>query len=207
MDSGKQGGGETEKKDAAADGKAGAPAAGGLKAWLPLIITALLMPGLAYATTTFVLLPKLQKSLGGGGASEEAHADAGGGHGAPAAHGKSSSHGAKADSHGKPANAKGKITVPMREKVLVNVSGSMGTRFLVVNFSLVSANTDLKQILEENEAQIRDLSASVLSSKTIVDLEKPGAKNLIRSELITVFNTALGAGLVQEIYFTEFAVQ
>ena len=53
----------------------------------------------------------------------------------------------------------------------------------------------------------RGFANSALASKTISDLEKPGARNLLRAELISVFNNALSGGLVQEIYFTEFAVQ
>ncbi|MGH7973851.1 MAG: flagellar basal body-associated FliL family protein [Limisphaerales bacterium] len=41
----------------------------------------------------------------------------------------------------------------------------------------------------------------------MADLEKPGARNLIRSELISGFNNILGGPLVQEIYLTEFAIQ
>jgi flagellar basal body-associated protein FliL len=38
-------------------------------------------------------------------------------------------------------------------------------------------------------------------------LEKPGARNLIRGELLAGFNTILGNSAVREIYFTEFAIQ
>ena len=50
-----------------ASGAAAAPAAasGGAKAWLPLIAMILLMPVLAFVMTDFVILPKLQKGLGG----------------------------------------------------------------------------------------------------------------------------------------------
>ncbi len=44
-------------------------------------------------------------------------------------------------------------------------------------------------------------------AKTIADLEKPGARNLIRGELLAGFNNILGDPGVQEIYFTEFAIQ
>src|SRR5262245_38040465 len=53
-----------DKKEEA---KAAAPAAGGgggIKAFLPLILTIVLMPGLAYVMTSFVLVPRLQKALG-----------------------------------------------------------------------------------------------------------------------------------------------
>ena len=44
-------------------------------------------------------------------------------------------------------------------------------------------------------------------TKTIADLEKPGARNIIRSELLTVFNNALGGPVIQDIYITEQAIQ
>ena len=46
-----------------------------------------------------------------------------------------------------------------------------------------------------------------LRLKTLADLEKPTAQNLIRTELIAGFNSILGGPVVQEIYFTEFAIQ
>ena len=55
--------------------------------------------------------------------------------------------------------------------------------------------------------QLRDLASSILGSKTIADLEKPEARNLIRAELLSQFNAALGGNAVQDIYITEFAIQ
>ena len=46
-----------------------------------------------------------------------------------------------------------------------------------------------------------------LANKTLADLEKPGARNLIRTELINGFNNVLGENSVQEIYITEFGIQ
>src|ERR1700678_3395540 len=40
-----------------------AKASGGFKAWLPLVVTVVTMPALAYATTVFVLVPKMQRTL------------------------------------------------------------------------------------------------------------------------------------------------
>ena len=52
-----------------------------------------------------------------------------------------------------------------------------------------------------------DLANGALMTKTIADLEKPGSRNVIRSELLTVFNNALGGPVIQEIYITEQAIQ
>src|ERR1700722_1024664 len=59
------------------------PASGGgkLKPWLPLIVAVVTMPALAYATTHFLLLPKLQHAMASGkpGEVQEPAAESGAG--------------------------------------------------------------------------------------------------------------------------------
>ena len=200
---------------------------GGIKSFLPLIIMVVLMPVLAFTTTKFLVLPKVVQARGNeapeeGGEQGEAPEAAAAGHGtkeepADKGHGKEPAKDAgKEKDHGKPKDAKEhggkaaggkkKQSVPIA-KVIVNVSGSGGARYLMTSFTLVGSHNDFKTIIEENKDQLLDLANSALASKTISDLEKPGARNLLRAELISVFNNALSGGLVQEIYFTEFAVQ
>jgi flagellar FliL protein len=159
---------------------------GGFKAWLPLIITVVLMPVLAYGMTQFVLLPQLQKQLGGGGAAAG---------GAPAA------------SKPKPVNPKDKPVTVTMTKVLVNVAGTMGARYLLVTLSVVGSGEDFKAKIDDHDAQLRDMACGVLGSKSLADLEKPGERNLIRNELIAGFNNILGDSTVSEMYFSEFAIQ
>jgi len=172
----------------AAPGAARSGSGGGLKSWLPLLANLILMPVIAYGMTAFVLLPKLGQS----------------GHGNPGGSGKA---GSQSEHGGKESVGKDKILVNLTGKILVNVAGTGGTRYLLANVTLVSANPELKSAIEKNDAQLRDVAAGVLASKTINDLEKPGARNLIRTELISVFNGVLGNGMVNELYMTEFAVQ
>jgi len=184
----------TDKEKAAADEKAAAaPAkASGLKAYLPLIIAVVTMPGLAFVTTHFVLLPKLEKAVAGKVAAAPAAA------GAPAGEGKG---GPSA-----PGAEKVKVTVSL-SKLLVNVAGTMGTRYLMTSVTLVGNTPDFKDKIDQNKDQLMDLATGTLSSKTISDLEKPGARNVIRAELMAVINGALGGPVVQEIYITEMAIQ
>lgn len=182
-----------------------APPSGGIKAMLPLILNVVLMPVMAYVMTVFVLLPKINGTA--------IHAEAkseGGGHGETAAAGE---HGEKPkEGHGEISSKGGhggkeKTSVPLSTKVLVNVSGTAGTRYLLVNITLVGNNAQLKEQVEKADAQLRDVASSVLAVKTIADIDKPGARNLIRTELVSAFNSVLGDGTVKEIYFTEFAIQ
>ncbi len=192
------------------EGGAAAPAsppeavggASGFKPWLPLVITIIAMPALAYSLTTFVLLPKLKEAMTATFASESGET-AGAGEGKSikkARTERTSSEVSKGEGPG------GKINIPFG-KVLVNISGSQGTRYLLTTFTLAGSGADFKTKVEENKDHLVDLASGTLSTKTIADLEKPGMRNLIRSELISVFNNALGKGVVQEIYFTEFAIQ
>jgi len=203
---------EKDPKGAAAKAEAAAapaPAAGGgIKALLPVILVVVLMPVLAYVTTSFLVIPKIKKALaaaGGESGTAEAHAAEAGGHGGGGEHG--GGHGGGGEKgDGMTPGPGGRLNYPFG-KVLVNVAGSLGTRYLLTSFTLVGTDASLKTKVDASRDQLTDLASSALGSKSIQDLEKPGARNLIRSELISVFNNALGSGLVQELYFTEFAVQ
>jgi flagellar FliL protein len=164
-----------------------AAASGGIKGWLPLIVMIVLMPALAFAMTNFVIVPKLQKGLGATAASS------------PAAEG-----GSKSKKEGSTAAKKESVPV---NKLLVNVAGTMGARYLLVSLSVVGSGADFKGQVEGHDAQLRDMAQSTLATKTIADLEKPTARNMIRNELIAGFNNILGDGSVEEIYFPEFAIQ
>lgn len=208
-------------------GHGGGGGGGGIKAFLPLIIMVVLMPVLAFTTTQFLILPKVIQARGDAAHGEEEHgeeAEAGGGHGAKEeggdkGHGKepakdsSKEHG-KAEKpkdggkgHGAPAGGGKKKQTVQITKIIVNVSGTQGSRYLMTSFTLAGTHNDFKTIVEDNKDQLLDLANTAMASKTISDLEKPGARNQLRAELISIFNNALGGGLVQEIYFTEFAVQ
>ncbi|MHB1308768.1 MAG: flagellar basal body-associated FliL family protein [Limisphaerales bacterium] len=167
---------------------------GALLAWLPLGLAVVLMPALAFATTNFLLIPKLRKELGLTGAPAAA---------APAEAGAAP--GATPGAAGSPTTG-AKESVPMN-KLLVNVAGTMGSRFLLTSLTLVGSSADFRRKVEDRDAQLRDLACSILAAKTIVDLEKPGARNVIRSELQNAFNGILGDSSVKDIFFTDFAIQ
>ncbi|HTL16932.1 MAG TPA: flagellar basal body-associated FliL family protein [Patescibacteria group bacterium] len=173
-----------EAAPAAAEAAAPSPAApSGFKSWLPLIITAIAMPALAFVMTQFVLLPQLKKGLG---ISSGVVA-------------------VKAKEPKAVADAK-RETIPLN-KLLVNVAGTMGARYLLVSLSVAGSNSEFKNKVQAHDPQLRDFACGVLATKTIADLEKPGSRNAIRSELLSGFNNILGGALVEEIYLTEFAIQ
>ena len=178
---------------------------GGLKAWLPLIVTVALMPALAYVMTTFVLAPKLQRAIvntPANSAPETSEAAPEKTKGAT----ESSENKTKGSANNTKGGKQAKVTVPLG-KVLVNISGSMGTRYLMANLTLVGTSADFKEKVEGNKDQLLDVASGTLGAKSISDLEKQGARNMLRSELLLAFNGAIGDGAVRDIYITEFAIQ
>ncbi len=190
---------------------------GGIGAWLPLIITVVTMPALAYAMTAFVLLPKMKKELTTAASAPAVEPAATGNHGEeakpkqPAAneHGqpKEKASKEKAEGKGHGAAPAGGQTTTRLEKILVNVAGTMGSRYLLASLTLSGSAPSFEETIKLHEAQLIDLAAGILSSKSVADLERPDARSIVRSELLTVFNNALGAGTVQDVFLTEFAIQ
>jgi flagellar FliL protein len=182
------------REQAAAEASPAAPTAkaGALSnPWLPLIMTVVLMPALAFATTRFFLLPQMKKAM------------------APAvlaAAPVEAPTGTNADLGPSVIDGKPKVSVPLT-KILVNVAGTMGTRYLMTSVTLVGTDENLQNKIEQNKDQLLDLATGTLSTKSISDLEKPGSRNVIRAELMTVFNNALGGPFIKEIYITEMAIQ
>lgn len=220
----------SEKKPDAApaaekgDGHGAAPAAGGggMKAMMPAIIAIVLAPAATWGVANFVLLPKFKASVaaavaaGNPEAAGHGEAKAEGGHGAKAA--AAGGHGAKAapakkeeksGGHGAPAKGKEAAdpTTYKFENVVVNLSGTMGTRYLKATFLITSDNPDLAERFAAAKPQLTDVTLAVLSSLTLADLEEAGSKNIIRERLIASYNQALGSKVAENLYFSEFVVQ
>jgi flagellar basal body-associated protein FliL len=199
----------SENKEEAKSAAPAAPAAGGIKPMLPLIISVVLMPVLAYVMTAFVLVPQLKSAAGAAPAGAHVEDPAGeGGHG-PSAEKAPAGHGAAPAGHGETAGAPTPKGAPKFaiQRMMVNLAGTSGARILMTSLTLVGEKSNFSSFMEENKDKILDVANGTLGSKTIPDLEKPGARNQLRSELLTVINGALGGDVVKEIYITEMAIQ
>lgn len=196
----------TAKPDPAAKGgakpdtpetPAAAPVAavsGGIKAWLPVIAALVLAPAATWATVEYLLVPRLQHKMAAsahGEAPASAPAASSGGHGAPA--------------KGKAAKSPG----PSFEfqNVVVNLAGTMGTRYLKTSFTITGADANIKAVFDAAKPKLTDVTLNVLSSLTLSDLEEPGAKNVIREKLVMAYNQALGRKIAEQVYFSDFVVQ
>ena len=201
------------------DGHGAAPAGGGgggMKAMMPAIIAIVLAPAATWGVANFVLLPKFKASVAEAVAAADpeaaAKAAAAGGHGAKAAPApakkeeKGGGHGGGHGGGGKGKEAADPTTYKF-ENVVVNLSGTMGTRYLKATFLITSDKPDLNERFTAAKPQLTDVTLAVLSSLTLADLEEAGSKNIIRERLIASYNQALGSKVAENLYFAEFVVQ
>ncbi|HTO04064.1 MAG TPA: flagellar basal body-associated FliL family protein [Opitutus sp.] len=182
-------GGTLPPTGAGASAPAAATSKGGLKAWIPTIATLLLAPACTWAVGQFVLIPQLQKKLSAAPMAEEAAATS--------AHG--GGHGGKDGQESSPNY--------QFENVVVNLAGTMGTRYLKTTFLVTGAEPDIKTVFEANKPRLTDVTLNVLSSLSLSDLEEPGAKNVLREKLVAAYNQAIGRKIAEQVYFSDFVVQ
>ena len=195
---------KTEAPPSAPEAAPAAPAiaaatTGGIKSWIPAIAAIVFAPVACWAVAQFVLIPQLQQSL-----TLEIEPEA------VAASGASTS-GAPGGAHGKGGATKAAEPVVLNtykfENVVVNLAGTMGTRYLKTTFLVSGPQADIASRFEGARPQLLDVTISVLSSLSLGDLEEPGAKNVIRQKLVNSYNQALGQRVADQVYFSEFVVQ
>ena len=191
---------ETAVAPAAAE-EAKAPKAPGVM--MPLLAVFVLMPALAYGLTEYVLIPKLRAAMPAAPSAEAGGLPAKKGETAPAAKNASK----KGEGEGKKgAEASAENSFEFKD-VIVNLSGALGTRYLKTSFTVSGSDSHLPDVIKESQKKLLDITISVLSARTLNDLDSPTAKNAIREELIAKYNHALGVEIVEEIYFSEFVIQ
>ncbi|MHC1791097.1 flagellar basal body-associated FliL family protein [Solidesulfovibrio sp.] len=125
--------------------------------------------------------PEEKKAEGGHG---EAKSDAKGGHG------------------GKDKAPSNNVALP---PFVVNLADQNARRYLKVVLEVEM--TGSPELLEANQAKIRDALLMLLSSKTSQDISTLEGKILLRKEIVDRLNQAIGQPKVSRIYFTDFVIQ
>jgi flagellar FliL protein len=166
-------------------------AKGALSSWLPVIAAVLLAPVATWATVEMLVLPRMLKKLSAPAVAPSAAAPA-------AAEGE-----AKKGEGGKESGPPGYEF----SSVVVNLSGTMGTRYLKTSFLVTGSEPNIKGIFEGAKPRLTDVTLNVLSSLSLADLEEPGSKNVIRERLVGAYNQALGKKVAEQVYFSDFVIQ
>jgi len=98
------------------------------------------------------------------------------------------------------------LIVPV-DTIVVNLSGSNGRRYLKAKMNLEAKDGEVKKLIETKSVQIKDRLISILSSKTLEDIDGLEAQENLRKEIKDAVDVVLKVEGVLQVYFTEFVVQ
>ncbi|MFH1624578.1 MAG: flagellar basal body-associated FliL family protein [Pseudomonadota bacterium] len=90
---------------------------------------------------------------------------------------------------------------------IVNLAEEQGKRYLKVTMELELENERVQSEVKTRLPQFRDSMLTLLSSKSLAQIENIEGKNRLRDEIIARLNGFLTSGNVKEVYFTEFVIQ
>ena len=94
--------------------------------------------------------------------------------------------------------------------LFINVAGTKGTRILKVEPVLLISEGRLNDELNRLQPRLRDRVQTIVSTRTIDDLEKPSAREMMKKEIMDSINEMVRdkmAGTILEICFNEFLIQ
>ncbi len=180
-----------EEKEAKAEeggGKKKSP----LKLIIILVVVLVLLLGGAFAAYMFLFKSK-------GGQEAGAHTE----EKAPAKDEKK----AKDDKGKKKGGEKAKTVVYSMGAIIVNLADQGVQRYLKVQIAVELDNPKLEEEVKKREPQIKDIIISVLSSKTVSDVNNPQGKIALKQEIIKRANMVLTEGEITDLFFSEFIVQ
>ena len=91
--------------------------------------------------------------------------------------------------------------------IVVNPSGTNGTRYLCTTVALEISNPLVEEEANAREAQVRDLLIEILSRRTVAELSSLEMRDHIRDEIERSVNQLLTSGNIDGVYFSNFVLQ
>jgi flagellar FliL protein len=95
----------------------------------------------------------------------------------------------------------------MLEDIIVNPSGTGGTRFLSVAIGFEIGSRETVRLFEKREPVIKDALITILGSKTIEQLSDPRQKEITRYQIKKRVEQLLQIDDLAAVYFTDFILQ
>jgi len=95
----------------------------------------------------------------------------------------------------------------LMEDIIVNPSGTGGTRFLSVSIGFEVASEMTLKLFEKREPAIKDALITILGSKTLEQLSDAREKEITRYQIKKRIEQLLKTEEVMAVYFTDFILQ
>jgi len=103
--------------------------------------------------------------------------------------------------------SEGKGEMFMVEELLVNPTGTSGTRYLSASLGLEVPTHEVAVRLEEKKLQVRDLLISILSSRTVEQLTTASERERMRLEILDRMNRMIDPDRILAVYFVDYVLQ
>jgi flagellar FliL protein len=102
---------------------------------------------------------------------------------------------------------KGPREIVRFEGIVVNPSGTGGSRFLSTTVALEVFGAEARAAVEQAEPMIKDALITHLSSRTIEQLTDAEQRELMREALLKRINPIVKPHKVKGVYFLDFVLQ
>ena len=106
-----------------------------------------------------------------------------------------------------PAGVQERGTIVMMDNVVVNLVDARGTHYLKVAVALEFKEKELEQEINERMPELRDMLINHLASRRMEEVINRDAREIIKRQLLDLFNRRLQAGQLLNVYFSDFVVQ
>ncbi len=107
----------------------------------------------------------------------------------------------------KQGNAELNSNIYMLDNVVINPTGTDGTRYVSLSIGLGVTKSSILDNLKERDIQIRDTVNSLLAKKTMGDFVDIDKRSDLKQEIMSAVNDKISPEHITSIYFTEFVIQ
>ena len=109
---------------------------------------------------------------------------------------------------GEHGEKKAGATVHMLDNLVLNPSGSNGTRFLMAAVAVEVKDEKIKEEMTGRDAELRDAALRILGVRTVEQLADMTMREALKKELVDSLNARLASkSAVKRIYFPQFVIQ
>lgn len=93
------------------------------------------------------------------------------------------------------------------ENLVLNPSGSNGSRFLLLSVAIAASNESTLSLLKSRDPEIRDRILGLLGSKSVDEVWEASRREELRQEVLATLKPLFPYESIHAVYFPQFVIQ
>jgi flagellar FliL protein len=93
------------------------------------------------------------------------------------------------------------------ENLVLNPSGSNGSRYLLMTLAIECKDAKGVESLTLRDPELRDLILNTLGKKSVEELSDIAQRDQIKTEILNALSERFGKATVKQLYFPQFVIQ